>query len=111
MLMQEGDQLAHGNVARGTPAEIGHEQVKRQFATVMLLQRLAEDDGIDGGESEIAEKLGAFVDVIGIFAAIEASQNTCHLIHDLIFRHDPFLLYPRVTTGVQSPLWRCKWIC
>jgi len=53
MLIQECDQIPQLNVALLTTAEVGHEQMKRQFPAVMLFERLAEDDGVDGGESGV----------------------------------------------------------
>src|SRR5579885_2746854 len=75
MLMQESYQFTQWNVANGTAAEIGHEQVKRQLAAVMLFQCFAQDDGVDRGEAEIAEKARVRINVAGIFAAIEIPQN------------------------------------
>src|SRR5579883_242215 len=109
MLMQERDQLAQRNVPDSTAAEVGHEQVKRQLAPVVLLQGLTEDDRVVGGEAEITEKSGVRVNVAGVFAAVEVPQNTRDIVHDFIFGHaHVYLLYFKATEAVQLPSRRCK---
>src|SRR5579875_4186377 len=109
MLMQEYNQLAQWNVADGAAAEVGHEQVERQLAAVMFFQCFAEDDSIDGSQAQIAEKPRVGTNVPGIFAAIEISQNSGHIGHDLLFGHSRInLLYSIVMAAAHSPSRCCK---
>src|SRR6516164_9775644 len=108
MLIQECDQLAQRDVAHRAPAEVGHEQVEGQLAAIVLFECLAENDGVDGGQPQVAEETRLGTDVAGVFAAIEIPQNAGHIAHDLLFRpRHGYLISPRATSAVTSPP-RCR---
>src|SRR6185437_14024196 len=79
---------------------------------IVFFECLPEDDGVDGGQSQVAEETRLGTDVIGIFAAIEIPQDAGHVVQDLLFRprHVRFLS-PRRMSAKSWPSWRSSIRC
>src|ERR1017187_1821416 len=59
---EECNQFSDREVALGPAADLGDQLMKGQSSTVVFLERLGEDDGVDRREPEVGEESGLLIE-------------------------------------------------
>src|SRR4051794_25597581 len=106
--MEELGHLAEAHVALGPAAEVGHQLAEGEGTAVVGLEGLAQDDGVDRGESQVGEEPGLGADRPRVVAAVEAGEDLPQVGQDPLRTHREIrihqsILSARVQAQTYSP--------